>query len=177
MESDDSVKWFAMRATYGRNMMAQRTLDIANIESFVPTRKRTLKVGRRIKTEFAPLVRDLIFVKATKAEVQEAKAKMSYLHYITFPVDGRNVPIDVPDEQMENFIRVCSGEVEVEPLVDDVEYSVGDNVRIKQGALSGTVGRLVRIHGRRDSRFYVSIEGVCAITAKVGRDELEKIEN
>ena len=57
-----------MRATYGRNLMAQRLLETHKIESFVPMRKRTVKSGHRIKTDLIPVVRDLIFVHGEKAE-------------------------------------------------------------------------------------------------------------
>ena len=78
--------WFAMRATYGRNLMAQRLLEVQKIESFVPMCKRTTRVGRRIKSDMVPVVRDLIFVCGEREVVQEAKEKIPYLHYITQPI-------------------------------------------------------------------------------------------
>ena len=69
-----------MRATYGRNLMAQRALEMDKVESFVPMRKRTTKVGRRVKTDLIPVVRDLIFVLGEREVVQEAKGKIPYLH-------------------------------------------------------------------------------------------------
>ena len=37
MPVDDSTpQWFAMRVTYGRELIAQRLLDDAGIESFIP---------------------------------------------------------------------------------------------------------------------------------------------
>jgi hypothetical protein len=104
-EADRS--WFAMRATYGRNLMAQRALEMDNLESFVPMRKRTVKLGRRIKTDMIPVVRDLIFVLGERDVIQEAKSRIPYLHYITRPAEGKNMPIEVPDEQMQQFIAVC----------------------------------------------------------------------
>ena len=109
MLSDSAdMRWFAMRATYGRNVMAQRLLELHQIESFVPMRKRTVKVGRRIKTDLVPVVRDLIFVHAEREHVQEAKGKIAYLHYITHHIEGRNTPVEVPEEQMQQFIAVCN---------------------------------------------------------------------
>lgn len=173
----NDTRWFAMRATYGRNMMAQRALDMVSIESFVPMHRRTTKVGRHIKSDMVPIVRDLIFVHATKESIKEAKTKIAYLHYITRPIEGRNAPIEVPNEQMEEFIRLCEGEYEVTPLDNDVVYNIGGRVRIKSGSLNGTTGRLVRIQGKRTPRFSISIEGVCTLVAEVGREDIEPIES
>ena len=68
--------WFAMRATYGRNLMAQRLLEMEKVESFVPMRKRTTKVGRRVKTDLVPVVRDLIFVLGERDVIQEVKGNI-----------------------------------------------------------------------------------------------------
>ena len=77
-------RWFAMRATYGRNLMAQRLLEMQNIESFVPMRKRTTKVGRRIKTDMIPVVRDLIFVLSERDIIQEIKGKIPDENFTVF---------------------------------------------------------------------------------------------
>ena len=108
VSAETDMRWFAMRATYGRNLMAQRFLEINKIESFVPMRKRTTKVGRRIKTDLIPVVRDLIFVLGERKEIQEVKGKIPYLHYITSPSEGRNIPVEVPEEQMQQFMMVCN---------------------------------------------------------------------
>ena len=89
MADGANMCWFAMRATYGRNLMAQRILEVNKIESFVPMRKRTTKMGRRIKTDLVPVVRDLIFVLAERNVIQEVKGDIPYLHYITRPAEGK----------------------------------------------------------------------------------------
>lgn len=167
--------WFAMRATYGRNMVAQRQLDGYGIESFVPLRQLSIKRGRRVKIEFVPIVRDLIFVHSEREVLQQAKLRLPYLQYITQPIEGRNTPIVVPNEQMEQFIHFCETGCEVEPLGEETEYVVGERVRIMQGALKGIEGNLVKIHGKRTRRFSVAIEGVCAVTIEVRKEDIEKI--
>lgn len=158
-------RWFAMRATYGRNLMVQRLLDMQKIESFVPMRKRTVKNGRRIKTDMVPVVRDLIFVLSERDIIQEIKGKIPYLHYITRPIEGRNIPIEVPKEQMQQFITVCNEiDEQAELLTEEmINFKVGEQVRITEGAFKGCEGRLTKIEGKRAKRFVVAIEGVIAV--------------
>ena len=178
-ESAD-VKWFAMRATYGRNLMAQRLLEMQKIESFVPMQKRTSKVGSRIKTKLVPIVRDLIFVFGKRDTIQDIKGKIPYLHYITRPTTGgRNIPIEVPIEQMQEFIAICNdAESNIEFLSgEEVNFQVGEYVRICQGSLKGRKGMLVKIDGKRTKRFVVAIDGVLAVSVSgIKATDIEHIE-
>ena len=47
MTQQEEKVWFAMRATYRREMIAQRQLDALGIESFVPMRQELQIKGRR----------------------------------------------------------------------------------------------------------------------------------
>ncbi|MBR3678306.1 MAG: UpxY family transcription antiterminator [Alistipes sp.] len=174
--NEGDKRWFAMRATYGRNMMAQRTLDAMSIESFIPMRQRQTKRGHRIKIDMVPTLRDLIFVFAERDVIQSQKAKISYLHYITRPIEGRNTPIEVPTAEMEQFIRLCENGGEVKSASESVDFALGEKVRFTQGSLKGVEGRLVKIQGKRSRRFTIQIDGVCAAVIDIKAEEIEKIE-
>lgn len=165
MSCETEKKWFAMRATYGRNLMAQRSLEKSEIESFVPMRKRTVKVGRRIKTDMIPVVRDLIFVLGEREAVQEAKSKIPYLHYIVRPAEGKNLPVEVPEEQMRQFIAICNEMDDKAELLsgEEAHFEVGERVEVVNGSFKGHQGLLVKIEGRRSKRFVVAIDGVIAV--------------
>lgn len=154
-----------MRATYGRNLMAQRALELDKIESFVPMRKRTTKVGRRVKTDLIPVVRDLIFVLGERETVQEAKSKIPYLHYIVRPAEGKNLPVEVPEEQMQQFIAVCNEMDDNAELFsgEEAHFEVGERVEVVNGSFKGHQGLLVKIEGKRSKRFVVAIDGVIAV--------------
>lgn len=172
--------WFAMRATYSRNLMAQRLLEAYKIESFVPMRKRTVKVKHRVKTDMIPVVRDLIFVLGERNDIQVAKGKIPYLHYITRPAEGRNLPVEVPIEQMEQFMAVCNDIDDSAEFLsgEEARFEVGERVRVTGGAFKGHEGKLVKIEGRRTKRFVVAIDGIIAISVSgIKADDLEKIEN
>ena len=172
------IRWFAMRATYGRNLMAQRLLEVHKIESFVPMRKRTVKVGRRIKTNLTPVVRDLIFVLGEREAVQEAKGKIPYLHYITRPSEGRNIPVEVPTKQMQQFMAVCNEMDDKAEILsgEDVNFEVDERVRITDGSFKGCEGKLVKIEGKRSKRFVVAIDGIIAVSISgIKASDIEKI--
>ncbi len=164
MVDGENRVWFAMRATYGRNLMAQRALEVDKIESFVPMRKRTVKVGHRIKTDMVPIVRDLIFVLGEREVVQGAKSRIPYLHYIVRPAaEGKSVPVEVPAEQMQTFIAVCNDMDDVELLSGkEAHFEVGERVEVTTGSFKGHQGLLVKIEGKRAKRFVVAIDGVVA---------------
>lgn len=165
MSSETEMKWFAMRATYGRNLMAQRALDLDKIESFVPMRKRTIKMGRRVKTDLIPVVRDLIFVLGEREAVQEAKSRIPYLHYIVRPAEGKNLPVEVPEEQMQQFIAICNEMDDKAELLsgEEAHFEVGERVEVVNGSFKGHQGLLVKIEGKHSKRFVVAIDGVIAV--------------
>lgn len=178
MSDSANISWFAMRATYGRNLMAQRVLATAKIESFVPMRKRTTKVGRRIKTDLIPVVRDLIFVLGERETIQEIKGRIPYLHYITRPAEGRNIPVEVPEEQMQQFITICNEMDDNAEVIagEEAHFEVGEQVRVTGGAFKGCEGKLVKIEGKRSKRFVVAIEGVIAVSVSgIKAEDLEKV--
>jgi transcription antitermination factor NusG len=145
--------------------MAQRSLEKSEIESFVPMRKRTVKVGRRIKTDMIPVVRDLIFVLGEREAVQEAKSKIPYLHYIVRPAEGKNLPVEVPEEQMRQFIAICNEMDDKAELLsgEEAHFEVGERVEVVNGSFKGHQGLLVKIEGKRSKRFVVAIDGVIAV--------------
>ena len=64
---------------------------------------------------------------------------MPFLQYRTFPENGKNVPIVVPDNQMQQFIAVC--ETHNEQLMylnpDEINIAKGTPVRIIGGTFDG----------------------------------------
>lgn len=180
MEQDKMGKsWFAMRATYGRNLMAQRLLEMQKVESFVPMRKRTTRVGRRVKTDTIPVVRDLIFVLGERDTIQDIKGGIPYLHYITRPAEGKNVPIEVPTEQMEEFIAVCNEMGDDAEILsgEEAHFTIGERVAIINGSLKGHEGLLVKIEGKRTKRFVVAIDGVIAVSVSgIKASDIQRIE-
>ena len=105
-----SSYWFAMRATYGRNIKAKSILEEKGIEVFVPMQYTIVVRNGKRKKLLMPVIKDLIFVHTTKASIQSAKADIPFLYYITRPSQGKNIPLIVPDYQMKCFCDIASSD-------------------------------------------------------------------
>lgn len=174
--TNDAVKWFAMSAPFRKELAAKSQLDRRSIENFVPMHYTVRTRGGRKRRECVPAIHNLIFVRSTKADIQTAKQEIGFIQYLTRRENGRNVPIVVPDEQMQQFIAV-SGTLD-EKLVylrpDEINLSCGTSVRILGGPFDGVEGIFVKVQGHRSRRVVVLVEGIAAVaTAEIEPDLIE----
>lgn len=170
--------WFAMRATYRREMIARQALEAASIESFVPMHyELRVEHGRR-RRRLVPAIHNLIFVYATPSQLQAAKAKMPYLQYMIRRAEGQpyGEKIVVPTPQMEAFMAVAAtldeGLTFLAP--QDVPLAKGQRVRVHGGPFDGREGCLVKVSGYRSRRVVVAIEGLVAVAlAELKPEQIE----
>ena len=181
MPVDDSTpQWFAMRVTYGRELMAQRLLDDAGIESFIPMHYVIEKVRNKSRRMLKPAIHNLLFIHAAKGDVQRFKARLPYLQYMTFRENGHNVPIVVKDKEMSQFIDVTqnSGLNCVYFKPEELNLARGARVRIHGGPLDGKEGIFIKVKGRRSKSVVLAISNVIAVAfAQVSPDYLEVIDD
>ena len=182
MCSNEQRVWFAMRATYGRNMDVKKKLDEAGFESFVPMRYVVALDRRGRKTKkFVPVVRDLIFVHTDQASMYNLKEQYETLRNIYIPSeDGRKRPVVVPDDQMESFMKVTQtlsdGLLFFTP--DELNLTKGVKVRIHGGQFNGLEGRFIKVRGARDKRVVVEISGVIVVaTCSLKCDLIEVLKD
>lgn len=174
---ESPYQWFAMRATYKREFTAQEYLQGKGIEVFIPLKKE-IKVIRGIKRKVTvPAINSLIFVKAQKEVLQQAKMGVEYLQYITRKAEGKNVPIVVPERQMEQFIQVVQDDTIDKTFFspDEVNLAVGTKVKVHGGAFDGMEGTLVKIKGKRKKQFFIDIEGLVAVNTVIENVELLEV--
>lgn len=176
-ESNSDYCWFAMRATYGRNILAQKELSLSGIDSFVPMRTSVVVVKGKRKKVLSPVIKDLVFVFTSRNKIQSAKANIPYLHYVTCSVDGKNVPVVVPDYQMKNFIAVTSAADESMLFLmnPDLNFVKGDRVRIMEGQFSGCEGYFLKVKGVRNRRFVVALDNIIAVSIEIPAKFVELI--
>lgn len=178
---NEGVVWFAMRATYGRNMEVKNKLDEAGFESFVPMRYVVSidRRGRKTK-KYVPVVRDLIFVHTDQASMLTLKQQHESLRNIYIPSeDGRKRPVIVSDQQMESFMKVTKtlsdGLLFFTP--DEVNLNKGVKVRIHGGQFNGLEGTFIKVRGARDKRVVVEVSGVIVVaTCSLKCDLIEVIK-
>lgn len=163
--------WFAMSATFGREMKAKEFLEKNNVRCFVPLRYQLVKVrGKEKVRKLVPAISNLIFVHSTKGRIQALKSDLPYLQYHTMPKEGRNVPVTVPKEQMEQFMAVCNtyNENMIFHTPDELNLTEGTRVKIAGGTFDGVEGTFVRVEKGKHKHVVVLIEGIAAVVlAKV----------
>lgn len=174
---DNKTVWFAMSAPYRRELKAKEHLTTLGIESFVPMTKTLVERGGVKKRQIIPAIHNLIFVHTTKEIIKSAKQGIDYLQYRTRPFNGKNLPIIVPDKEMEQFIAVSNARMEdityIQPGEIDIEK--GTKVHIHGGTFDGTEGIYIKLKGKRNRRVVVLIEGLAAvaINAEISPDYIE----
>lgn len=169
--------WWAMSAPYQRELKAKAALDKLGIENFVPmryqaVRKRTGSMAR----ELLPAIHNLIFVRGSKPCVSQAKKDILWLQWLTRPEGGKNVPVTVPDKDMEQFIAVTNTYNEhliyIQP--DEIDLRKGTPVRILGGPFNGFEGTFIKVKGSRKKRVVVMLKGIVGVAmAEITPDLLE----
>ncbi len=187
--SQHATKWFVLRITYNRAMQANAFLNNHGIETFMPLRYTTRTVNGKQRRVTTPLLPNLLFahtntttlnnllrsLKLTPpdsfSETSKTKDKLLPSKLITFYYNhfhtgnnGRNPPLTVPDDAMNNFIRLTSINNEHIRIVrpEQCHYKSGDLVRIIDGEFKGICGRVARVAGQQ--RVVVELHGVCLVT-------------
>ncbi|WP_370282252.1 UpxY family transcription antiterminator [uncultured Bacteroides sp.] len=173
----ESEVWFAMRATYRRELEAMHLLEKANFGCFIPMQyKISIRRGRKVRA-LVPVIRNLVFVHARPSEVQRFKSQITYLQYITDTRSGQKIII--PDHDMQRFIAVA-GTYNDHLLYfqpEELNLSKGTKVRITGGDFEGQEGVFLKVKGVRDRRVVIAIQGIIAVAlATIHPDLIEVIE-
>ncbi|MBR2360203.1 MAG: UpxY family transcription antiterminator [Bacteroidaceae bacterium] len=158
--------WFAMSATFGRELKAKDFLEKEDVECFIPMKYEIIKDRKQGKTrKLVPAIHNLLFVHTTKERIQALKTGLSYLQYLTKPLDGRNIPIIVPDNQMQQFITVCNtyDDKLVYLAPDEINIEKGTPVKIVGSAFDGVEGIFVTVNKRRKKQVVVQVQGIAAV--------------
>lgn len=178
MEQKGEKVWYAMRATYGRNMQAKNAADGMEITNYIPMRYVVTRGGGRKIRKWVPVIRDLIFIYASQSEVSQLKQRISYLQYITRPENGRNIPIIVPDDDMQRFITLTIADdkelIYLRP--DEINLASGTRIRLHGGEFDGLEGIFIKLKGKRNRRVVINIDSVIAVGIEVHPDLVEVIK-
>ncbi len=166
LNETDRPVWFAMSAPYRNELKAKSLLESKKVECFVPMHYEIkVRAGGVKSRELVPAINNLVFAHTTRGTIQEIKTGVSYLQYKIMTENGKNVPIVVPDAQMEQFMAVCrtNNEKLVYLRPEEVELKKGTRVRIIGGAFDGVEGVFVKLKGLRRKRVVVMLQGLAAV--------------
>lgn len=167
--NSETETWFVARTRWCQELKVREELRACNIECFIPTRETFReRGGRKTRTE-VPVIRNLIFLRTTKqsalALVNGRGLPMSYI------IDhSTRTLLQVPDKQMDDFIRVM--DLDPDALCeDDVQFIPGGRVRVIKGDLAGVEGEVLSLPNR--TYVFVSIGHLLRAKVQIPKSYLE----
>ena len=166
----ETKQWYVLRVSYGRAEKANEFLKAKGIETHLPLHTIYKEVNGKRKKQRIPLLPNFLFSNTTLSVLQSILKSSPDLSFITFyydhfnmKSDGKNPPLVVPKESMDNFIKLTSIDDEHILLIDEVNgtYKQGDYVHIIDGPFKGIEGRVTKITGQK--RVIVELPGLCSV--------------
>lgn len=166
--------WFAVR-TRGkqeltiRDLLQQLELDI---EYYLPTQFVMRQLKSRRKRVEVPVVKNIIFIKATKQDACDIPNKYNIPVFYMKNLFTRAMLV-VPDKQMEDFMFVMSlgpGRIGF----NDESLRPGSKVRVVKGPFCGVEGHLAVTVNR--SYVVIRMEGVLSASIRVPKSYLRAIK-
>ncbi|MDE6314953.1 MAG: UpxY family transcription antiterminator [Muribaculaceae bacterium] len=151
-ESENSCQWFVLRDLKRANakLPAYKQLAEAGFDVFTPlTTRISVNGGKRMK-EDVPVIRDLLFVHATRSDLDPVVARTDTLQY-RFVRGGKYCdPMTVPAVDMHRFITAVgsSEKVRYYQPAEITPDMLGAEIRLVcDGPLDGYTGRLLKVRG------------------------------
>lgn len=173
--SEQQQYWFAARIRDKQEFVIRDSLEKLradiNIEYYLPTQFVIRQLKYRRKCVEVPVIRNLIFVRATKQDACDLSNKYGVQLYYIKDFVTRAMLI-VPDKQMEDFKQI----MDLNPdniSFDNEVLTVGSKVRVMKGDLCGVEGELALEANK--TYVIIRIEGVLTASVKVAKSYLKVI--
>ncbi len=173
----DSLHWYALRATYSRELKVRALLDDKGVRTFVPMMWRRKTMDGKIEMKLVPAVNNLCFVYWSRREIDGFIKGFGENPPANYYWDrALNRPLTVPDKAMEDFITVASSYDEDIVYLTEVSDKLreGQMVEVTDGPFKGVKGRVVRI--RKNRRILVELPGFLAVTTNYIEPSFLKLE-
>lgn len=157
--------WYALRATYSRELKVRDQLEAMGVRTFVPMTWKKLKVAGKEQKKLVPAISSLCFVYWTKEGIDSYIRSFGDLRPVNYYWDRTtNRPLTVPEKSMEDFITVASSLDEDLIYLTEISEKLreGQNVEVLQGPFKGVQGKVVRI--KKNRRVLVELPGFLAVT-------------
>ena len=157
--------WYALRATYSRELKVQKLLNERGVRTFVPMMWRKRTINDKEEKKLVQAVSNLCFVYWTKNEIDNFIRSFGDTRPVNYYWDRTlDAPLTVPEKSMEDFIKVASS------LDEDLIYLTqiseklreGQLVEVIEGPFKGVKGRIVRI--KKNRRVLVELPGFLAVS-------------
>lgn len=150
--SQAESRWFAIYTKYKCEKYVTEHLARKGIAAYVPLITKIKQYASRVKRSNVPLINCYVFVKITKDQY----VKVLETQYVMSFIKQRQNLIAIPDEEI-NLLKRIVGEME-DVSAGNIEMSIGDEVEIIGGNLTGIRGRLIESEGK--NKFVVKLESI-----------------
>ena len=182
MSSDFKLQWYPLRVTYNRELQIKQEFDRLGITSYIPMKIDLQGEKDLQKAVLVPAIHNLIFAHTTQETLTKLKMEnkaFEPLRYMMRPQsDGKTKVLTIPENQMNNFMKVASVQDSSIRYLDCSEYvsDIGKKVRLTAGQFKDVVGVIKRI--KKNKYFVVQIEGVAAIAITyIPKQFIEEVDN
>ena len=159
--------WFALTVRRQHERAAAQQLTVHSLEGYVPLYRTKRRWSDRVKTIELPLFPQYVFCRFSIQDRLKVIALPSVSTIVTFG----GVPIPITQQEIDTLKRLTS---EAFPLMPWPFLRIGQRVRVREGALTGLEGILVR--EKAAYRVVVSIEMLHrGVAVELERDMLEPL--
>lgn len=168
-------RWYVMRAYKSEGKAEDILGGKDGLEHFIP-KCYAVRVYHGVKSKrLVPVIPSLVFVHASHSRIVDFKKKYNFLQFVVWEKSTGQEYLTVPDEQMDNFIKVASHYEENTTFFrpDEIDMAKGTRVCIHGGKFDGVKGAFMHVRGKRNRRLVVMLEGVMAVVAEVCPDLVE----
>ena len=175
---ENQTYWFAARTRYKQEFAIRKSLDKLkteenlDIDYYLPTRIVISQLKYRRKRSEVPVIRNLIFIRATKQTACDISNVYSVQLYYMKDLFTRSMLI-VPNKQMEDFMFV----MDLNPdgvSFDNEPLTMGNKVKVVKGDFSGIEGEVSTVANK--TYVVIRITGVLVASIKVPKSYLKIIE-
>lgn len=172
-------RWYILRTSDGNAISACDRISGTGLTAFTPTEYRPTMIGKEKVWQQTPSQPDLLFVYGTYDTIRTIIRQygMNTLEFVCArTAESIYTPITVPDDSMNNLIRLVNVGLPQSYSVTDAEihYRPGGPVRITDGPFKGVIGRVARIHTQ--TRVVVSIPGIISFaTTYIPKHQMEPV--
>ena len=145
------AEWYALQTRPRHEKVVKYSLESAGIETFLPLCPQVRTWSDRRKVVEFPLFPGYIFARTTWS--MQARVRAFQTNGVIAFVGPRKEATPIPEEQIDAVRSLVASQAECRP---HPYLTVGQRVRIRNGALQGLEGILVRVAG--DHSLVVSVD-------------------
>jgi transcription antitermination factor NusG len=162
-------KWYALQTVPRHEKMVSTQLQMDGLEIFVPTFRKENKWTDRRKLVDLPLFPGYAFLRSN--DIHSERKFIFRNRSVVRLLSGSTGPAEIPLAEVENVRRLTQTGAQAEPIP---YLNVGQRVRIRNGALQGLEGVLVKV--ARENCLVISVDLIQrSISIRIQGYEIEPI--